>query len=238
MVPPPATAPLARKAASAARDKRLPPSTPPAKKTAEYSPRVDAYIASAAPFAQPILTHVRELVHKALPDVQEDIKWSMPFFIYRGLMLGNMAAFKQHCSFGLWGKDAAANLRADGLYDRKAMGQLGKITSVEELPSDRDFLRYIRSAAEEISTGARTHNYSRPQSSKPKPAPEVPPALAAAFKKNKTAAAQFAAMPPGCQREYCEWIAEAKRNETRDKRVATAVEWIAEGKRRNWKYEC
>jgi uncharacterized protein YdeI (YjbR/CyaY-like superfamily) len=53
----------------------------------------------------------------------------------------------------------------------------------------------------------------------------------------RTAAAQFAAMPPGCKREYCEWIAEAKRNDTRDKRVATAVEWIAEGKRRNWKYE-
>jgi uncharacterized protein YdeI (YjbR/CyaY-like superfamily) len=210
----------------------------PAQQATQYSPSVDAYVASAAPFAQPILTHIRELVHKALPDVQEDIKWSMPFFIYRGLMLGNMAAFKQHCSFGLWGQEAAANLRADGLYDRKAMGQLGKLTSLEDLPPDRDFLRYIRSAAEEISTGTRTQNYSRPQSTAPKPPPEVPGALASALKKNKAAAAQFAAMPRGCQREYCDWIAEAKRDDTRDKRVATAVEWISEGKRRNWKYEC
>jgi hypothetical protein len=222
---------------SAARGKGPATPTTSPKQAARYSPRVDAYIASAAPFARPILNHVRELVHKALPDVQEDIKWSMPFFIYGGLVLGNMAGFKQHCSFALWGKEAAANLRADGLYVGDAMGQLGKITSLEDLPSDRDFLRYIRSAAQEISTGARTQNYSRPQSSKPKPPPEVPAALASALKKNKTAAAQFAAMPPGCQREYCDWIVQAKRDETRDKRVANAVEWISEGKRRNWKYE-
>lgn len=202
-----------------------------------YSPKVDAYIASAADFAQPILTHIRELVHKALPDVEEDIKWSMPFFLYHGLMLGNMAGFKQHCSFGVWGKEGPANLRKDGIYDREAMGQLGKLTSVKDLPPDRDFIKYLRVAAAEIDTGVRTQNYSRPKSTTPKPPPEVPPALAAALKKNKTAATQFAAMPPGCQREYCDWISEAKRDETRDKRVATAIEWISEGKRRNWKYE-
>lgn len=198
---------------------------------------VDEYIASAAPFAQPILTHIRDLVHKALPDVEEDIKWSMPFFLYRGLMLGNMAGFKQHCSFGLWGKEGPANLRKDGVYDREAMGQLGKIASVKDLPQDRDFIKYLQSAAAEIETGARTQNYSRPKPGTPKPPPEVPPALATALKRNKAAATHFAAMAPGCQREYCEWISEAKRDETRDKRVATAVEWIAEGKRRNWKYE-
>ncbi|HEX5283028.1 MAG TPA: YdeI/OmpD-associated family protein [Bryocella sp.] len=209
----------------------------PAAHNAAYSPKVDQYIASAAPFAQPILMHIRELVHKALPDVEEDIKWSMPFFIYRGLMLGNMAAFKQHCSFGLWGKEAAANLREDGVYDRNGMGVLGKMTSIKDLPSDREFIKYIRAAAAEIETGARTQNYSRPKNATPKPPPEIPPALAAALKKNRAAANEFAIMPPGCQREYCEWISEAKRDETRDKRVATAVEWIAEGKRRNWKYE-
>jgi hypothetical protein len=161
----------------------------------------------------------------------------MPFFIYRGLMLGNMAAFKQHCSFGLWGREAAADLRAGGVYSREAMGVLGKLTSLKDLPSDRELANYFRTAAAAIDTGARTTNYSRPKPSAPKPPPEVPASLAAALKKNKAAATQFAAMPPGCQREYCEWIAEAKRDETRDKRVATAVEWIADGKRRNWKYE-
>jgi uncharacterized protein YdeI (YjbR/CyaY-like superfamily) len=236
-----ATASPAQKRSPAPAPKRKSTSTPNGshspKRGASYLPQVDEYIAAAPAFAQPILHHIRELVHKALPDVEEDIKWSMPFFIYRGLMVGNMAAFKQHCSFGLWGKEAAADLRADGLYDRKAMGVLGKLTSLKDLPPDREFIKYVRAAAAEIETGARTTNYSRSKPSAPKPPPEVPTSLAAALKKNKAAAAQFAAMPPGCKREYCEWIAEAKRDETREKRAATAVEWIAEGKRRNWKYE-
>lgn len=199
-------------------------------------PAVDAYIANAAPFAQPILTHVRELVHKAVPEADEAMKWSHPFFLYRGIILGNMAAFKQYCSFGLWGRDAAETLREGGDYSRDAMGVLGKLTSLKDLPSDREMLGYLRTAAAAIADGTRTKSYSRPKAG-PKPAPEVPPALAAALKKNKAAAKHFAAMPPGAQREYCEWISEAKRDETREKRVATAVEWIAEGKRRNWQYE-
>jgi uncharacterized protein YdeI (YjbR/CyaY-like superfamily) len=202
-----------------------------------YLPKVDAYIASAAPFAQPILTHIREIVHKTLPETEEAIKWSMPFFMYRGLMLGSMAAFKQHCAFGLWGSGIAEKLRSDGAYDATAMGAFGKLASVKDLPSDRELTKYIRAAAAEIDSGRRTQNYSRPKTTTPKPPPEIPLALSAALKKNKAAATQFAAMPPGCQREYCDWISEAKRDETRDKRVATAVEWISEGKRRNWKYE-
>jgi uncharacterized protein YdeI (YjbR/CyaY-like superfamily) len=208
-----------------------------AARNGSYSAKIDEYIASAAPFAQPILTHIRELVHKTLPETEEAIKWSHPFFMYRGLMLGSMAGFKQHCSFGLWGSGIAEKLRTEGAYDATAMGVFGKLTSVKDLPTNRELTNYIRSAAAEIDTGARTQNYSRPKPGTPKPPPEVPPALAVALKKNRTAAANFAAMAPGCQREYCEWISEAKRDETRDKRVATAIEWIAEGKRRNWKYE-
>lgn len=215
------------------------PARPAAKlaRNGSYSRRVDEYIASTAPFAQPVLTHIRELVHKALPDVEEDIKWSMPFFMYGGLMLGSMAGFKQHCSFGLWGSGIAEKLRTDGAFDATAMGVFGKITSVKDLPADRELINYIHAAAAEIDTGARTQNYSRPKPGTPNPPPEVPLPLSAALRKNKAAAKEFAAMAPGCQREYCEWISEAKRDETREKRVATAVEWIAEGKRRNWKYE-
>jgi uncharacterized protein YdeI (YjbR/CyaY-like superfamily) len=202
-----------------------------------YLPAVDRYIASTPAYAQPILNHLRDLIHATLPEVEEAIKWGHPFFLYRGLMLGNMAAFKQHCSLGLWGSDVAEKLRVDDVYDRDAMGVLGKLTSVKDLPSDGDLKNYFRTAAEAVDSGARTKNYSRPKAGTPKPAPEIPAALAAALRKDKAAAKEFAAMPPGAQREYCEWIAEAKREETRDKRVVTAVEWIAEGKRRNWKYE-
>jgi uncharacterized protein YdeI (YjbR/CyaY-like superfamily) len=200
-------------------------------------PKVDAYIASTGAFAQPILQHLRELIHKTLPEVEETIKWGHPFFMYRGLMLSNIAAFKQHCSIGLWGDQVKDKLVANGAYDAAAMGVLGKLTSLKDLPSDRELAAYLRTAAAAIDTGARTKNYSRPRPSTPKPPPQVPASLAAALKKNKAAATHFAAMPPGCQREYSDWIVEAKRDETRDKRTATAVEWIAEGKRRNWKYE-
>jgi uncharacterized protein YdeI (YjbR/CyaY-like superfamily) len=201
-----------------------------------HLPAVDAYVASAAPFAQPILTHVRDLVHRTVPDVEEAIKWSMPFFTVNGIILGNMAAFKEHCSFGIWQENLSA-LRQESVEKRgEGMGGLGKLASVKDLPGDRELKRLIAVAAEKIRTGERTKNYSRSKK-EPKPAPEVPEALAVALKKNKAAAKSFVVMAPGCQREYCEWIAEAKREETREKRVATAVAWIAEGKRRNWKYE-
>jgi uncharacterized protein YdeI (YjbR/CyaY-like superfamily) len=205
-------------------------------KNLEFNPKVDAYIAKSQPFAQPILSHVRELVHKACPEVEEQIKWSMPFFTLRGVILGHMAAFKQHCAVGLWGPEMNAILNEAGLHSENGMGSLGKITSLKDLPADKKMLGYYRQAAELILSGQRTKSLER--TPKPaKPATEVPIELSAALKKNKVAAKVFAEFSPSCKREYVEWIAEAKRAETKEKRVAQAVEWIAEGKQRNWKYQ-
>ena len=201
-----------------------------------WLPAVDLYIAKSADFAQPILHHLRELVHEAAPGVIEEMKWSRPFFIYRGIILGNISAFKQHCSFGLWGSEVAEALRADGVASSEAMGTFGRITSLKDLPPRKKLVEYVKNAAKLIDEGTRTKSLVR-QPRVAKPAMEVPEALAAALKKNKPAAKQFDAMSPSCRREYIEWIADAKRDETREKRVATAMEWIAEGKSRNWKYE-
>jgi uncharacterized protein YdeI (YjbR/CyaY-like superfamily) len=202
----------------------------------EFNPRVDAYIAKAQPFAQPILSHLRELAHKACPDVEETIKWSMPFFQLNGVILGNMAAFKQHCSVGFWGPEMAAVLREDGVMSVDGMGVLGKITSLKDLPSDKKLLGYFRQAAALIATGERTKSIVRPKKAA-KAAPEIPAELTAALKKNKAAAKVFAEFSPSCKRDYAEWISEAKRAETKEKRLAQAVEWIAEGKTRHWKYQ-
>jgi uncharacterized protein YdeI (YjbR/CyaY-like superfamily) len=202
----------------------------------EFNPRVDAYIAKAQPFAQPILSHLRELAHKACPDVEETIKWSMPFFQLNGVILGNFAAFKQHCSFGFWGPEMAAVLREDGVKSEDGMGALGKIASLKDLPSDKKMLAYFRQAATLIASGERTKSIVRPKKAA-KPAPEIPAELTAALKKNKAAAKVFAGFSPSCKRDYAEWIAEAKRVETKEKRLAQAVEWIAEGKTRHWKYQ-
>jgi len=202
-------------------------------------PKVDAYIEKAQPFAQPILTHLRKLLHKGCPDVEEAIKWGHPFFLYRGTILGHMAAFKQHCSFGFWGEEIGATLREAKVVQDGGMGSLGKITSVKDLPSEKEMLGWIRQSSALIDSGEHTSIMAgRNKVAKaPKPAPKSSPEFAAALKKNKKASVVFEAFSPSCKREYVEWIAEAKREETRDKRISQAVEWIAEGKQRNWKYQ-
>jgi len=198
--------------------------------------RVDAYIEKAAPFAQPVLQHLRKLMHQACPRVTETMKWGMPFFMQQGIVLGHMAAFKQHCAFGFWGPQMKKVLAKDGRDSSSAMGSLGRITDVKELPPDKMMLSYMRQAAELVESGERKKSIERPA----KPANRkvnVPPELAGALKKNKVAAKAFADFSPSCKREYAEWVAEAKRPETKQNRIAQAVDWIAQGKSRNWKYE-
>jgi uncharacterized protein YdeI (YjbR/CyaY-like superfamily) len=203
------------------------------------SPKVDAYLGKVQPFALPIMEHLRDLVHKGCPEVEETIKWSRPFFEYRGVILGNMSAFKEHCSFGFWGEEIAAVLRDAKVLQEDGMGSLGRITDLKDLPSDKRMLGWIRQAAGFIDRG----EYTSPIAARHKvvKAPKTPvaiaPEFASALQRNKKAGAAFAEFSPSCKREYAEWIADAKRPETRDKRIATAIDWIAEGKQRNWKYQ-
>ena len=199
-------------------------------------PRVDAYIEKAAPFAQPVLTHLRKLMHQACPRVTESVKWGMPFFIQQGVILCHMAAFKQHCAFGFWGPQMKKALKRNGLHSSDAMGVLGRITSLQDLPPDKELLAYMRHASELVESGERRQSIERPRN-KVKKSVRVPPELAAALKKNKLANQVFAELSPSCRREYADWIAEAKRPETKEKRIAQAMDWIAKGKSRNWKYE-
>jgi uncharacterized protein YdeI (YjbR/CyaY-like superfamily) len=208
--------------------------------TESFNPKVDAYINKAKPFAQPIMEHLRELVHKGCPNVEETIKWSRPFFEYRGTILGNMSAFKEHCSFGFWGEEIAAILREAGVLQEGGMGSLGRITSVKDLPTDKVLLGFIRQAAGFIDRGEHTSPIAARKNKvvkASKSALETPAEFTAALKKDKRASAAFAAFSPSCKREYVEWIADAKRPETREKRIATAIQWIVDGKQRNWKYQ-
>jgi len=192
-------------------------------------PRIDAYIAKSADFAKPILTHIRETVHAACPEVEESMKWSMPAFSYHGPLM-NMAAFKAHATVGFW-KGALVVGRSAG-DDERAMGHLGRITAVKELPPKKELTALIKKAAKLNEEGVKVEKKKSPRPELP-----VPPELSAALAKNKKARANFESFPPSHQRDYNEWIGEAKREETRAARVKQAVEWIAEGKSRNWKYE-
>lgn len=202
----------------------------------QIDPRVDAYIEKAAPFAQPILAHLRELMHEACPHVTESVKWGMPFFIQRKVILCHMAAFKQHCAFGFWGSEMKKVLAEGGHNSSDAMGTLGRITSLKDLPSDKRMLSYMRQAAELVDSGERKKSIDRPTNKKKRPV-NIPPELTAALRKNTLAAKAFAAFSLTCKREYAEWIAEAKRPETKQKRLQQSVDWIAQGKSRHWKYQ-
>lgn len=188
-------------------------------------PRVDAYIAKAPPFARPILEKVRERVHAVMPDVEEAMKWSHPTYCRNGKIVLGTAAFKEHAAINFW-RGAELGLSRSG----EAMGQLGRLTSVDDLPKELDAM--IARAAE-VSDAPVAAKPKRP----PKPMPELHPDFSAALEKAPKAKATMDGFPPSCRREYLEWIAEAKQDSTREKRIATSIEWLADGKRRNWKYE-
>ena len=193
-------------------------------------PRIDAYIESSAEFAQPILRHLRDLVHQGCPEVEEGWKWSFPHFLYKG-MLCSMASFKQHCAFGFWKGSLILDEKGRGT---EAMGQFGKITSLADLPSDETILGYIREAVRLNDEGIKVEKNPPPAVKK---ALVVPDDLERALDNNPDARATFDRFSPSKRKEYVEWIEEAKSEGTRAKRLQQAIEWMAEGKARNWKYE-
>ena len=190
--------------------------------------RIDAYIAKAGAFAQPMMSALREMVHETCPDVVETVKWSRPGFDYNGLLCG-MDAFKAHMSFRFW-------LHAELVKhatDAKTLDQLNRMESVTDLPSRSKIVTCIKHAMALNDAGVKL---TRRVSKVPK-AVVVPEELAAALAKKPKAQKAFDAMSPSCRREYSEWVAGAKRDETKATRVEKAIAQVLEGKSLNWKYE-
>jgi|SRR5882724_7060435 len=190
--------------------------------------RVDAYIARSEEFTKPILNHIRKLVHKACPEVEETLKWTFPHFMHKGILC-SVAAFKNHCSFGFWKRRL--------IFDKKSsagegMGQFGRITSISDLPAKNILLGYIKEAIRLNEEGIKVPK-ARPKRKKPL---AIPDSLKAALRKNKKALATFENFSYTHKKEYVDWIREAKREATRDQRLVTAIQWMAEGKSRHWKY--
>jgi uncharacterized protein YdeI (YjbR/CyaY-like superfamily) len=198
--------------------------------------RIDHYIAGSAVFARPILNHLRLLVQTACPEAEETIKWGFPHFMFDDRILCSMASFKQHCSFIFWQAEAMEDpqniLEKVG---RTAMGHLGRITTLSELPPDHMMKAYIRESARLIQEGVKPP-------AKPRPKPGVKKSLAIpdyfrkALAANKKALKTFEAFSATNKKDYLEWVEEAKTEPTRNKRLSTAIEWMSEGKPRNWKY--
>ena len=191
-------------------------------------PRVDAYIDKARPFAKPILERIRAAVHAGCPEVIETIKWGMPAFEYKGPLVG-MAAFKAHCVFGFWKGALMKTTPKD--KSTQAMGQFGRFESIDDVPSAAAIVKMVKEAKALNDAGVKV-----PRERKPKPPLSAPRDMLAAIKKNKKAQQAYEAFSPSHRREYIEWITEAKSDETRARRLETAIQWMSEGKSRNWKY--
>ena len=203
---------------------------------AKKDERIDEYIEKAQPFAQPVLKHLRELVHKGCPQVEETIKWGMPSFDYKGPFC-SMASFKQHCVFGFWKskliKDPDNYLGEIKSHGGEAMGNLGRITSVKDLPPDKAMIDFIKQAKKLNDEGVKL----APRLTKERKELIIPDYFTNALKENKKAQTNFENFSYSHKKEYIEWITEAKTESTREKRMERAIEWIAEAKGRNWKYE-
>jgi uncharacterized protein YdeI (YjbR/CyaY-like superfamily) len=199
-----------------------------------FDTRVDAYIEKSADFARPILNHLRGLIHMASPEISETIKWGFPHFDYKGTVC-SMASFKQHCAFGFWKSSLLPDphhLLNSGA--ETAMGQFGRICTLDDLPEDEIMIEYIKNAVMLNEAAVKV-----PQKRKPASASidlEIPDYFMEALSKNPLAHAAFEEFSNSHKKEYLEWITEAKTEQTREKRMATTLLWLSEGKSRNWKY--
>lgn len=199
------------------------------------SASIDDYIIRSAEFARPILEHLRELIHKGCPDVEEVIKWGMPSFDYKGPFI-TIASFKQHCAVGFWKasllKDTQEHLSPRAIAGGESMGNFGKIKSLKDLPPNKVMLDFIKQAKKLNDDGVKLPSRKK----KATKSLAMPPYFSKALKSDTVALAAFNEFSPSQKKEYIEWITEAKTEETRNKRLQTALEWIADGKSRNWKY--
>ncbi|MEO6149239.1 MAG: DUF1801 domain-containing protein [Mucilaginibacter sp.] len=200
----------------------------------KYDNRVDAYIAKSADFARPILIHLRELVHRACPEITETMKWSSPFFDHKGPVC-QLAAFKQHCSFGFWSAALLKDTHKILNTDIVAAGNLGKLTTLADLPPDDILIQYIQEAFALNEKGEKTP--IRKHNTEKKPELVTPDYFLKALSEDINAMTNFEKFSPSQKKEYVEWITEAKTDATRYKRMETALEWIGEGKTRHWKYK-
>ena len=194
------------------------------------SSEVDRYIRSSAVFARPVLRRLRTFFHRADPRISETIKWGVPHFEYQGI-LGSMAAFRKHVSVGFWKGgmigDEAGVFESAG---NRKMTML-RMRDVADVPSADLMLVYIRRAVALNERGMRI-----PARKRTAVRVAIPSFFSNALRANRKASDVFSRLSRSHQREYVDWLTEAKREETRQRRMATAIKWLSEGKPRNWKY--
>lgn len=207
------------------------------KQPGRSNPQFDDYQEAASDFARPIMAHLRKLVHQQCPEVVEEIKWGIPHFDYKGEMLCIFAAYKNHCSFGFWKESLMSDARLKANPELKPPKRfMGKLTALSDLPPDGELIAFLQEAMALNDKGVKL---APRRDAQPAKAAEIviPDAFAQQLSHHAQANAVFQSKSPSYRKEYVVWIADAKTDVTRQKRIDESLEWIAEGKGRFWKYE-
>lgn len=202
-----------------------------------FNPQFDEYQEAASDFAKPILSHLRELLHQHCPEVVEEIKWGIPHFDYKGEMLCIFAAYKNHCSFSFWKESLMSDARLKANPDLKAARRfMGKLSSLSDLPPDGELIAFIREAMALNDKGVKRAPRQDAKAAKAA-AIDMPDAFAEQLSRHAQANEVFQSKSASFRKEYVTWIADAKTDQTRQKRIDESLQWIAQGKGRFWKYE-
>jgi len=195
----------------------------------EASQLISAYIDGQSDFSHDILVRVRKIILDSNPNMLEDWKWGAPNFNLKGMICW-LVRFKDHVGINFFKGVLIPDefqLFSEGKEDEKGnrIIKFQALSEVNEQQLNYYLQEAIRINLEEIKIPKKLIDTG------------LPAYLEKELSLHPAANTFFQSLSPGGQRDYIEWITEAKREATRDKRMVTMMEWLAEGKRKNWKYE-
>lgn len=166
--------------------------------------------------------------------LDEAIKWGAPTYSINKKNIIGLAAFKQYTCIwffhGTFLKDEGKKL-VTPQSTTKAMRQW-RFDSLEAIEKEADLIiSYIEEAIENEKQGKRL----KPQKNT---APiQIPVELQQRLSKNNSLTQHFNKLTPSNQREYCSYIADAKRESTKQNRLEKIIPLILESKGLHDKYK-
>jgi uncharacterized protein YdeI (YjbR/CyaY-like superfamily) len=183
------------------------------------SQKIDAFIAKQTKWKEK-LEKLREILLQT--DLKEELKWGKPTYTLNGKLVVGMAEFKNHMALwfhqGVFLKDKHNKLI--NAKEAKALRQwrFEENDKIEQ----KIVLEYVGEAIANCKAGKELKPVQKKGVS-------IPPLLDEAFKKDTTLKEHFQKLTPGKQREYAEYITEAKQEKTKLSRLEKCIPMIKNG---------
>lgn len=191
---------------------------------------IDNYLISKEPFANEINSILRELIHKAFPEVVEDWKWGTPVFQRNELVCG-FAGFKKHVSLHFF-KGAYMSDR-HGLFTDDCSAQHSrtiKYASKKDIDTNK-LTDYLKEAFDQSGVPLKKATAVKKEF-------VVPELLLQALDKNTLAKKNFKNMANTYRKEYAQHISDAKRESTRLRRLEKVIQNLENNIKMHEQYKC